>query len=56
MYAQGDILITPTDETNTKGLKLAKRDTRNRVILAEGEVTGHAHAIRMPSAKLYHGS
>lgn len=38
---QGDILLVPVDETPTEN---AERVTE--AILAEGEVTGHAHRLR----------
>jgi hypothetical protein len=47
---QGDVLLVPVD-----GIPAAARPVRRtigRVILAEGEVTGHAHAIRSPAATL----
>ena len=42
-YRQGDVLLIPTDAIPEK----AKRVTRDagRIVLAYGEVTGHAHAI-----------
>ena len=33
--------------------ELQPRDARGRVVLAEGEATGHAHAILEPGADLY---
>jgi hypothetical protein len=51
MYRQGDVLICRVDEipTDAKELPRAKRG----VVLAEGEVTGHAHRIPSRHAKLY---
>lgn len=43
VYRQGDVLIVPVDSIPA-GCKPVKRDN-GRVILAYGEVTGHAHAI-----------
>lgn len=43
MYRQGDVLIVAVD-TIPDGAKRVARDN-GRVILACGEVTGHAHAI-----------
>ena len=42
MYRQGDVLLCAV-----KGIpKTAKKqETENRIVLAYGEVTGHAHAI-----------
>ena len=51
MYRQGDVLIVAT--TNTPNdLKPVERD-QGRVILAYGEVTGHAHAILDPAVELF---
>lgn len=46
MYRHGDVLINPIKEIPKK-LKRVPRDN-GRVILAYGEVTGHAHAICAP--------
>ncbi|GAA1184197.1 hypothetical protein GCM10009654_47120 [Streptomyces hebeiensis] len=55
MFRQGDVLITPVaqetvparllDETGVRG---EPRDARGRLVLALGEVTGHAHAVPGP--------
>ena len=47
---QGDVLLVPIDEVPAAARPV--RRTGGRVVLAEGEVTGHAHAIRSPSATL----
>lgn len=49
---QGDVLLVrvPTMPTGTREVP---RDDAGRVVLALGEVTGHAHAIRDPDATLY---
>jgi hypothetical protein len=52
MYRQGDVLVIPVDEVPA-GLVPVKRDDRDRIVLAEGEVTGHAHAIAAPDAELF---
>lgn len=44
---QGDVLLIPVGEI-PKEAKKQKRDN-GRVILAYGEVTGHAHAITKPN-------
>lgn len=50
MYRQGDVLI---ERVSTKPAgKLVPREG-GRVILAHGEVTGHAHAIASQGAALY---
>jgi hypothetical protein len=43
MYRQGDIMVKPVNRI-PQGLKAVPLD-KGRVILAYGEVTGHAHAI-----------
>jgi hypothetical protein len=49
MYRQGDVLIVPIEETRVPRSVLewvpARRDPRERMILALGESTGHAHAV-----------
>ena len=47
---QGDVLLVPAEAVPT-GAKSVRRDG-GRVILAYGEVTGHAHAIRSTAARL----
>mgnify|MGYP000942105013 CR=1 FL=1 len=51
MYRQGDVLLIPVDEI-PHGCEQVKRDN-GRIILAYGEVTGHAHAIKNRIAKYY---
>jgi hypothetical protein len=52
MYRQGDVLILPLAEEAASaaivGLPTAARDARGRLVLALGEVTGHAHAVVGP--------
>lgn len=48
-YRQGDVLIIPA--TIPASVSPVDRD-RGRVVLAYGEVTGHAHAIAAPEATL----
>ena len=50
MVRQGDVLLVPADEI-PDGAKPIARD-HGRVVLAYGEVTGHAHAIAAPGATL----
>lgn len=50
LYRQGDVLIAATD-TIPDGLTEVPRDN-GRIVLAYGEVTGHAHAIDDPTALL----
>jgi hypothetical protein len=51
IYRQGDVLIerVPSLPASRKSIKREN----HRVILAHGEVTGHAHAIDSPDAYLY---
>ena len=39
-YQQGDVIIEQTEIPNT-----AKKIDKDRIILAEGEMTGHSHTI-----------
>ncbi|MFH8366980.1 hypothetical protein [Streptomyces sp. NPDC018031] len=52
MYRQGDVLIVPVGEEalppGTTALPRQPRDARGRLVLALGEVTGHAHAVVGP--------
>src|SRR6185437_10904354 len=52
MYRQGDVLILPLDEAAAQaailGLSPVARDAHGRLVLALGEVTGHAHAVVGP--------
>jgi hypothetical protein len=51
MYRQGDVLIIPVEAIPEK---LDPIDRENgRVVLAHGEVTGHAHAIKSEGAALF---
>ena len=51
MYRQGDVLIIPV-KAMPKRLDPVEREG-GRVILAHGEVTGHAHAIKDKRAALF---
>ena len=51
MYRQGDVLIVPV-KALPKNLEPVDRE-QGRVILAHGEVTGHAHAIKDQKAALF---
>ncbi|MFE4354660.1 hypothetical protein ACWDD9_12220 [Kitasatospora sp. NPDC001119] len=52
MYRQGDVLIVPVEEgavpPRVVELAVQPRDARGRMVLALGEVTGHAHAVVGP--------
>lgn len=45
-FRQGDVLLERMDDEQIRGKKLPKEN--GRVILAHGEVTGHAHEIESP--------
>lgn len=52
MYRQGDVLIVPLAEeavpSHVAAAPREPRDGRGRLVLALGEVTGHAHAVVGP--------
>lgn len=52
MYRQGDVLIVALEESVVPAPFLKApgelRDGRGRLVLALGEVTGHAHAVQGP--------
>lgn len=50
-YRHGDVLIVPIDSLPGKLTPVARQ--AGRVILAEGKVTGHAHAIVEKEVSLY---
>lgn len=49
LLRQGDILLVPIDQVPS-GLAEIPRDEEGRIVLAEGEATGHLHAIDAPEA------
>jgi hypothetical protein len=51
-YRQGDVLIQLISTKVPKTYKPVELDA-GRVVLMYGEVTGHAHAIKSPNAKLW---
>lgn len=55
-WRQGDVCIVPLEELGRKvefaALTPVERDN-GRVVLAYGEVTGHAHAIHAPDVALF---
>lgn len=51
MFRQGDVLIVPI-KSMPKAVEPIERD-QGRVVLAYGEVTGHAHAIKDQRAALF---
>lgn len=52
MYRQGDVLLITVEDVPADAKKLP-RNKRGVVVLAEGEVTGHAHRIPHRTASLY---
>ncbi|GAB2518276.1 hypothetical protein [Nocardia heshunensis] len=60
MFRQGDVLIMPITEADVPPQVTAApaepRDTRGRMVLALGEVTGHAHAIVAPGRLVHAGA
>ncbi len=52
LYRQGDVLVIPIDAATAKIGKEIPRDD-GRIVLAYGEVTGHAHAISSTACFLY---
>ena len=48
-FRQGDVLLQPVAEIPTDAIKV---DGTKRIVLAEGEVTGHFHAISKPARKV----
>ena len=53
MYRQGDVLLVPIDKLPGNPGPVQQRDDQRRIVLAEGEATGHAHAIGDARARLY---
>jgi hypothetical protein len=52
IYRQGDVLIQRIQQSIPKEAELIPNDNE-RVILAYGEVTGHAHALPAQKSSLY---
>lgn len=50
MYRQGDVLIVSTTTIPASATPVPLEG--GRIVLAHGEVTGHAHAIASPDAEL----
>ena len=46
---QGDVLVTPVTEIPSDARKATGRGS---IVVAEGEMTGHAHRIRKPGRKV----
>jgi hypothetical protein len=53
MYRQGDVLLVPIDPAQLPTHPARQdRDERGRLVLAHGEVTGHAHVVTAQAAQL----
>jgi hypothetical protein len=53
MFRQGDVLLVPVQpERLPRHFRPLPRDAGGRLVLALGEVTGHAHAVAAPDAEL----
>ena len=50
MYRQGDVLLVKVEELPSGAEELPPSD---RIVLAYGEVTGHAHAVAQMEARFY---
>src|SRR5689334_10760214 len=50
MYRQGDVLLIPINNLPVEAIEEKREE---RIVLAYGEVTGHAHAIHTKSAKTF---
>lgn len=53
VYRQGDVILIPVNPSTLPANKTEIKPDNGRVILAYGEVTGHAHALPMKAAKQY---
>ena len=51
MFRQGDVLLIPIERAAPTFVQPVPRD-KGRIVLAYGEVTGHAHAISAPNCDL----
>jgi hypothetical protein len=53
MFRQGDVLLVPIPESRLPEAAVpVARDARGALVLALGEATGHAHAVRAGDADL----
>lgn len=52
-HRQGDVMVKRIDGPIPVNAKLVDWNAAGRVILAYGEVTGHAHALSCDYAKMY---
>lgn len=49
LFRQGDVLLRAVDALPDSAARVVERDA-GRIVLAYGEVTGHAHAIAAPES------
>ncbi|MDX1941446.1 MAG: hypothetical protein SFU99_12890 [Saprospiraceae bacterium] len=54
-FRQGDVLVEEIANILTDAIR-CERDEQGRIVLAYGEVTGHAHAIHNKDVNFYKGS
>ena len=52
IFRQGDVLIVRRSRRPSGDAKPIARE-KGRIVLAHGEATGHAHAIKSPKASLF---
>jgi hypothetical protein len=52
IYRQGDVLLVKTEAIDVTEVPEIERDN-GRIILAEGETTGHAHAVADVEVKFF---
>jgi len=52
MYRQGDVLLVPVKVDLSEATPI-ERDKKNRVVLALGETTGHAHVFKTANVLFY---
>ena len=52
MFRQGDILFIRVQQAPHSKGKVVEREN-GRIVVAEGEVTGHSHAITTPDVEMY---
>jgi len=52
-FRQGDVLIERISEKVPMEAVPSKPDERGRHVLADGEVTGHAHAVKAVASAMY---
>lgn len=52
-YRQGDVTLVQIVNTTWPSSRVEKKPTKKGVVLAEGEVTGHAHVMDRDVAKLF---